>query len=86
MPLVAALNRRTFEPEADFAETPGQVLLSESGRRKVIDVIERRKADSWRHDVVGYSLSYARMIELEVRLLEKEWMGEGGLFARFRLR
>jgi CRISP-associated protein Cas1 len=48
--------------------------------------LERRKADVWRHDVVDYSLSYAGMIELEVRLLEKEWMGEGGLFARLRLR
>jgi len=26
------------------------------------------------------------MIELEVRLLEKEWSGEPGLFARLRLR
>jgi len=25
-------------------------------------------------------------MELEVRLLEKEWMNEGGLFARMRLR
>ena len=86
MALVAALNRRTFDADADFVESPGRVLLSEGGRKKMIEVIERRKADVWRHDVVDYSLSYARMIELEVRLLEKEWMGEGGLFARFRLR
>lgn len=62
------------------------MLLSESGRRKTVELIERRKTDVWRHDVVDYSLSYARMIELEVRLLEKEWMDEGGLFARFRIR
>jgi CRISPR-associated protein Cas1 len=31
-------------------------------------------------------LSYARLIELEVRLLEKEFGGELGLFARMRLR
>jgi CRISPR-associated protein Cas1 len=86
MALVAALNRRSFDANADFDELPGRVLLNERGRKKVIDVIERRKADTWRHSVVGYSLSYARMIELEARLLEKEWMGEGGLFARFRLR
>lgn len=86
MAIVAAMNRRTFDADADFAESPGRVMLSESGRRKVVEVIERRKTDVWRHDVVDYSLSYARMIELEVRLLEKEWMGEGGLFARFRLR
>lgn len=86
MAVVAAVNRRTFDAEADFQELPGRVTLTDAGRRKVIDIIERRKQDTWRHNVVDYSLSYARMIELEVRLLEKEWMGEGGLFARFRLR
>lgn len=86
IPLVAAVNRRTFDADSDFEEAAGSVLLSEAGRRKAIEVIERRKADVWKHDVVKYSISYARMIELEVRLLEKEWLGEGGLFARFRLR
>lgn len=86
MAVIPAINRRTFDPVVDFRELPGRVLLSDTGRRKVVEVIERRKADTWRHSVVGYSLSYARLIELEVRLLEKEWMGEGGLFAKFRLR
>jgi CRISPR-associated protein Cas1 len=86
MAVVAALNRRTFDADEDFVSTPGQVLLSNKGRPKAIEGFERRRMDSWRHSAVGYSLSYARMIELEVRLLEKEWMGEGGLFARFRLR
>jgi CRISP-associated protein Cas1 len=86
MAVVPAINRRTFDPVNDFNVLPGRVLLSDSGRKKVIEVIERRKADTWKHSVVGYSLSYARLIELEVRLLEKEWMGEGGLFAKFRLR
>ncbi len=86
MAFVAAVNRKTFEADADFQESTGRVLLSESGRRKAIEIFERRKTDTWRHSAVGYSLSYARMIELEVRLLEKEWMGEGGVFAKFRLR
>ncbi len=86
MAVIAAVNRRTFDPDQDFVEAGGQVLLSNVGRRKAIEVFERRRNDAWRHSVVGVSLSYARMIELEVRLLEKEWMGEGGLFARFRLR
>jgi CRISPR-associated protein Cas1 len=86
MAVIPAINRRTFDPDADFRELPGRVLLSDSGRSKVVEVIERRRADTWRHSVVGYSLSYGRLIELEVRLLEKEWMGEGGLFAKFRLR
>ena len=36
--------------------------------------------------MLNYSLSYARALELEARLLEKEWTGEPGMFARMRLR
>lgn len=86
MAVIGALNRRTFDADRDFVESPGRVLLSDTGRKKVVDVIERRRSDVWRHDVVDYSLSYGRMVELEVRLLEKEWMGEGGLFAKMRIR
>lgn len=86
MPIVAALNRRTFDPDTDFEEMPGQILLSAGGRAKLIEILERRRHDSWRHNVVGYSLSYARIVELEVRLLEKEWSGSAGLFGRLRLR
>jgi len=54
----------------------------------LIGIYERRKADQWKHPVIGHSLTYSRLMELEVRLLEKEWLGngEGGLFARMRLR
>lgn len=86
MALVAACNRKEFDADVDFTEVPGGVSLSAAGRSKVIDIFERRLRDEWRHSVVGYSLSYARLVELEVRLLEKEWLGEGKLFARFRLR
>jgi CRISPR-associated protein Cas1 len=86
MAVVAALNRRTFDSDSDFIVAPGRVTMSDRGRAKIVEVIERRLQDEWRHDVVGYSLSYARIIELEARLLEKEWVGEGGLFARLRLR
>jgi len=86
MPVVASLNRLQWDPEADFTKAGPQVWLSETGRKKAIEVYERRKEDQWKHPVTGYSLSYARLIELEVRLLEKEWAGEPGLFARLRLR
>jgi CRISPR-associated protein Cas1 len=86
MAVLAALNRRTFDADSDFIVAPGRVTMSDRGRAKIVEVIERRLQDEWRHDVVGYSLSYARIIELEARLLEKEWLGEGGLFARLRLR
>jgi CRISPR-associated protein Cas1 len=86
MAVVASINRGQWEPDADFVETGAKVWLSDAGRRKFFDVFERRKAEEWKHSVVGYSLSYGRMIELEARLLEKEWSGSPGLFARFRLR
>ncbi len=86
MAVVAAVNRRQFDPEADFTRAGEQVWLSDSGRRKLIEVFERRLADTYKHPVLDYSLSYRRQIELEVRLLEKEWSGEPGLFARARIR
>lgn len=87
MAFLAALSRKTFDAARDFSVVPGQVMLSDAGRRKAIEVFERRLADTWKHSSVGYSLSYARIVELEVRLLEKEWMeGVGGLFARMRIR
>lgn len=84
--VLGAVNRRTFDPARDFAVTGKQVWLSDEGRRKLLDVYERRKHEEYRHDVLQVSVSWARMMELETRLLEKEWSGEPGLFARFRIR
>jgi len=86
LPVIASINRRQWDEDADFQIAGQQVWLSDAGRKKFISIYERRKADKWKHPVIGHSLSYSRLMELEVRLLEKEWMGEGGLFARMRLR
>ena len=86
MPLVGSLNRGQWDPEADFEVTRVKVWLSENGRKKAIGLFEDRLQETWKHPVLNYSLSYARAIELEARLLEKEWTGEPGLFARARLR
>ena len=85
MPLVASINRQQWSTE-HFTVAGRQVWLSDAGRRLAIEIYENRKQEVWRHPVVGYSLSYLRAIELEVRLLEKEWSGAPGLFARMRLR
>lgn len=84
--VIASINRRQWDEDEDFQIAGQQVWLSETGRKKFIGIYERRKADKWKHPVIGHSLTYSRLMELEVRLLEKEWMGEGGLFARMRLR
>jgi CRISPR-associated protein Cas1 len=96
LPVVASINRRQWEPDDDFQIAGNQVWLSDAGRKKFIQIYERRKADQWKHPVIGYSLSYSRHMELEVRLLEKEWTDKyassetvaepRGLFARMRLR
>lgn len=86
LPVIASINRRQWDEDEDFQIAGQQVWLSDTGRKKFIGIYERRKADKWKHPVIGHSLSYSRLLELEVRLLEKEWMNEGGLFARMRLR
>lgn len=86
MPLVGSMNRRQWAVDRDFVVAREHVWLSDSGRRKAIELFERRLLERWRHPVLEYSLSYARAVELEVRLLEKEWSGSPGLFARARLR
>ena len=73
MPLVGSLNRGQWDPVADFAVTKTKVWLSEPGRKKAIGLFEDRLQETWKHPVLNYSLSYARSIELEARLLEKEW-------------
>jgi CRISPR-associated protein Cas1 len=86
MAVMGSIRRGQWDPEEDFAVTGPRVWLSAAGKRKLVEVYERRRSEEWKHSVVGYSLSYGRMIELEARLLEKEWCGAPGLFAKFRLR
>ena len=86
MPVVASINRGQWQVKEDFEVRGQQVWLNDSGRRKFVALYERRKGESWKHPVTSYSLTYRRLLELEVRLLEKEWSGEGGLFAQLVLR
>lgn len=85
IPLVGSVNRRQWT-KADFDMLPNHVWLNTAGRRKAIQLYENRKQEKWKHPVLNYSLSYARTIELEGRLLEKEWAGQPGAFAQLRLR
>jgi CRISPR-associated protein Cas1 len=84
--VVGSINRGQWDLQTDFQVTRAKVWLSEAGRKKAISLFEARLDETWKHPVVDYSLSYARTLELEARLLEKEWTGEPGLFARARLR
>ncbi|MEM9216303.1 MAG: type I-MYXAN CRISPR-associated endonuclease Cas1 [Cyanobacteria bacterium P01_F01_bin.150] len=84
--VMGSVNRNQWVVAEDFEPKGDGIFLSAEGRRKLIGLYERRKEESWKHPVLKYSLSYRRLIELEVRLLEKEWMGEGGLFGQLVIR
>ena len=86
MPLVGGLNRGQWDVDADFEIRPGHVWLSDDGRKKAIGLFEKRLSESYQHPYSGQSLEYGRMVELEVRLLEKEWTGSPGLFGQLRIR
>ncbi len=86
MIVLASINRHQWDIEVDFEIRGNQVWLSDTGKKKFITLYEKRKEESWKHPVMGYSLTYRRLIELEVRLLEKEWNGESGLFAKLIVR
>ncbi len=86
MPVMGSVNRGQWDVAEDFSVSGAQVWLSDSGRRKFISLYERRKEETWKHPILKYSLTYRRLIELEVRLLEKEWMGEGNLFGHLIIR
>lgn len=86
MVVVASLNRKQWDERAHFEVAKDHVWLSTEGRKLAIDLFEKRLEECWKHPVTGYSLSYRRTLELEARLLEKEWSGQPGLFARARIR
>ncbi len=86
IPLLGSVNRKSWNAETDFIATKGGIWMSEEGQRKMIGLYERRLTESTKHPVLNYSLSYRRALELETRLLEKEWSGSPGLFAQMRIR
>lgn len=86
MIVLSSVNRYQWQVKEDFEVRGKQVWLSDAGRRKFIDLYEKRKTETWKHPITEYSLTYRRLLELEVRLLEKEWCGESGLFGHLVIR
>ena len=72
IPLIGSINRSQWNIDEDFAITSQKIWLSDSGRRKAIALFEERLNETYVHPNTGQSLAYSRMVELELRLLEKE--------------
>ena len=60
--------------------------LTETGRRKVIEAYERRMDSAVTHRLLGYSVSYRRIMETQMRLLSRHLLGEIPMYPPFRTR
>jgi CRISPR-associated protein Cas1 len=86
IPLIGSVNQLQWHVNDDFTVTNQKVWLSDTGRRKALAIFEERLNEKHAHPHTGQSMAYSRLVELELRLLEKEWSGHPGLFAKLRLR
>jgi CRISPR-associated protein Cas1 len=86
MPLVGSINRAMWNDSSLFCISPGQFWLSESGKKQAIQLFESRLSETFKHPHTGTSVEYSRIVELECRLLEKEWSSYPGGFGQMRLR
>ncbi len=86
MTVMASINRHQWDDDMNFSIARDRVWLSDTGKKVAIGLFERRMDEVWKHPVTGYSLTWRRAMELEVRLLEKEWSSTPGLFAKARIR
>ena len=86
MPLVGSVNRAMWNDSSLFCISPGQIWLSETGKKQAIQLFETRLSETFKHPHTGTSVEYSRIVELECRLLEKEWSSYPGEFGRMRLR
>lgn len=86
IPTIGSVNRGQWDPASDFTVAADHIWLSDDGRKKAIGLFEDRLNETYKHPFTGQSLAYARIVELEARLLEKEWTGAPGAYARLRMR
>ncbi|MCA9065493.1 MAG: type I-MYXAN CRISPR-associated endonuclease Cas1 [Planctomycetaceae bacterium] len=86
MPLVGSVNRAMWNDSSLFCVSPGRIWLSDAGKKQAIALFESRLCETFKHPHTGTSVEYARIVELECRLLEKEWSGYPGEFGQMRLR
>lgn len=66
--VLTAINNGEIQP-GDWLERMGSVSLTPDGRRRLIEVYERRMAQEITHPVFGYQISYRRVLEVQARLL-----------------
>lgn len=83
--VLTALNNGEVRQE-HFIARSGAVTLTPDGRKAFLTAYERRMSDTVRHPLFGYTLSYRRLLEVQLRLLDRYLLAEINDFPHFIVR
>jgi CRISPR-associated protein Cas1 len=83
--VLTLINNELLTP-ADFLIWREACQLTESGRKRFFMAYEQRKATVVTHPVYGYRMSYARMVEVQARMLAAYVRGEIPRYSGFTVR
>jgi CRISPR-associated protein Cas1 len=83
--VLQAINNGELKPD-DFVHAAGAVALAPPGRKRFIAAFERRLQQEVTHPLLGYRLSYRRLLELQARLLGRHLLGELSDYPQFTTR
>ena len=81
--VIASLGKGIIGPDS-FLEDGGRVILKDESRRRFIEFWESKMKEEIRHPFFNYRVSWARIFELQRRILAKYLMGEIEGYAPFR--
>ena len=73
--LFSLINRNEIKKK-DFEKILNGILLNDTGRKKILQKIEERLKQTVKYKKLNKSVSYRRLIRLELYKLEKDLMGE----------
>jgi CRISP-associated protein Cas1 len=80
--VIQAINNGEVRP-TDFIRAAGSVALGSDGRKRFIATFERRLSQEVTHPLLGYRLSYRRLLEVQARLFARHLQGELDHFPQF---
>lgn len=83
--VLTVINNGEVRP-SDFTVRGGGVAMTTDGRRAVVAAYERRLDQEVTHPLFGYTVSYRRVLEVQVRLLAAKVLGEVPEYVAFTTR
>ena len=74
--LIFTLINKKIITKKDFEKQLGAILLNETGRKKFVSEMDKRLKATIKHRQLGRSVSYRRLIRLELYKIQKHLLGE----------